>query len=67
MEEESSNALIVEHVDDGERLVQQGLSRLRQRYSESFCEVLRLMMRFHENERPSVIELAKIVVSKQVG
>ena len=52
---------------DGERLVVQGINRLRQRYSESFCEVLALMLRFHETDRPSFIDLAKIVVTKNVG
>ena len=50
---------------DGEKLVQAGLSRLKQRgYSESVCEVLEFMLKFKENERPSFIELAKIVVQK---
>ena len=51
------------HVNDGEKLTEQGLKSLRSRYSEHICEILRLMLRFDENERPSFVELAKLVLT----
>lgn len=47
---------------DGERLIEAGIKRMKQRYSENLCEVIRLMMRFNEGERPSFMELAQIVL-----
>ena len=44
-----------------------GIAKLKQKYTEAFCEVLKMMMRFSENDRPSFIELAKILVAKQLG
>jgi hypothetical protein len=48
---------------DGEKLVETGLKGLRGRYSEHICEIIRLMLRFDEGERPSFIELAKLVLT----
>jgi hypothetical protein len=47
---------------DGERLIEAGIKRLKACYSENMCEVIKLMMRFHEVDRPSFIELANIVL-----
>lgn len=52
---------------DGERLITQGLQRLRARYSDSVIEILRLMLKFNEADRPSFIDLAKLIATKQFG
>ena len=49
---------------DGERLIQAGLTRLRQRYSDPVIEVFKLMLKFNEADRPSFIDLAKIIAQK---
>ena len=49
--------------NDGERLVNAGLAKLRQRYSDHIIEIIRLMLKFDENERPSFVELAKLVLT----
>jgi serine/threonine protein kinase len=50
-------------VNDGEKLVEQGLKKLRQRYSDHIIEIIRLMLKFEETERPSFVELAKLVLT----
>ena len=50
-------------VNDGEKLVDQGLKKLRQRYSDHVLEIIRLMLKFDEGDRPSFIELAKLVLT----
>lgn len=50
-------------VNDGEKLIDQGLKKLRQRYSDHIIEIVRLMLKFEESERPSFIELAKLVLT----
>jgi len=50
-------------VNDGEKLVEQGLKKLRSRYSDHIIEIIRLMLKFDENERPSFVELAKLVLT----
>ena len=50
-------------VNDGEKLVEQGLRKLRTRYSDHIIEIMRLMLKFDEPERPSFIELAKLVLT----
>ena len=52
---------------DGEKLITAGLLKLKQKYNDHFCDILRLMLKFNENDRPSFIDLAKILVSKQLG
>jgi len=47
---------------DGERLIEAGIKRLKQRYADPMCEVVKLMLRFHEVDRASFVELAKIVL-----
>jgi hypothetical protein len=47
---------------DGEKLITAGLLKLRQKYSEHFCDILKMMLKFNENDRPSFIDLAKIIV-----
>ena len=49
---------------DGEKLITAGLLKLKQKYSENFCDLLRMMLKFNENDRPSFIDLAKIIVTK---
>jgi hypothetical protein len=51
------------NVNDGERLIDQGLKKLRQRYSDHVLEIIRLMLKFEEGDRPSFIELAKLVLT----
>jgi hypothetical protein len=51
------------NVNDGERLIDQGLKKLKQRYSEHILEIIRLMLKFEEVDRPSFIELAKLVLT----
>ena len=42
--------------------------RLRQRgYSDNLIDVLELMLKFKEDVRPSFIELAKIIIQKNLG
>ena len=50
-------------VNDGERLIQGGLTKLKQRYSDHIIEIIRLMLKFEEQERPSFVELAKLVLT----
>ena len=50
-------------VNEGEKLVEQGLKKLRQRYSDHIIEIIRLMLKFEESERPSFVELAKLVLT----
>ncbi len=47
---------------DGEKLIEAGIKRLKQRYGEIFCETIRLMLCFFETDRPSFVELANIVL-----
>ena len=49
---------------DGEKLINTGILKLRQKYNDHFCEVMRLMLKFNEGDRPSFIELGKILVGK---
>jgi hypothetical protein len=50
-------------VNDGEKLIEIGLSKLKQRYSDHIIEIIRLMLKFDEQDRPSFIELAKLVLT----
>ena len=50
-------------VNKGEKLVESGLKKLKQRYSDHIIEIIRLMLKFDELERPSFIELAKLVLT----
>lgn len=40
-----------------------GLTKLKQRYSDHIIEIIRLMLKFEEQERPSFVELAKLVLT----
>ena len=48
---------------DGEKLIAQGVSRLRHRLSDStqFCEIIKMMLKFNESDRPSFCELQKFL------
>jgi len=50
-------------VNDGEKLINAGLAKLKQRYSDHIIEIIRLMLKFEEAERPSFVELAKLVLT----
>jgi len=39
------------------------IKQLRSRYSEHILEIIKLMLRFSEAERPSFTELAKLVLT----
>ena len=47
---------------DGEKLVAAGIQRLRERYGEHICHTLDLMLKFYEKDRPSCLELHKIML-----
>lgn len=44
-------------------MVEYALKKLRQRYSDHIIEIIRLMLKFEEQERPSFVELAKLVLT----
>ena len=44
---------------NGERLIYEGLRMLGKKYSNKIIEILALMLKFDENERPNFIELVK--------
>lgn len=44
-------------------MVETSLKKLRQRYSDHIIEIIRLMLKFEEAERPSFVELAKLVLT----
>lgn len=48
---------------DGEKLVELALKKLRSRYSDHIIEIIRLMLKFEETQRPSFIELGKLVLT----
>lgn len=50
---------------DGEKLVGQGIARLKQRLSDNtqFCEIIKMMLKFHETDRPSFCELGKVLAN----
>lgn len=47
---------------DGEKLVVAGINRLRERFSENICTVLNLMLKFYEKDRPSFVELHRVML-----
>lgn len=49
--------------NDGPRLIELGLKKLGQRYSDHIVEIIRMMLKFEEPERPSFIEMAKLVLT----
>ena len=50
---------------DGEKLVTAGIGKLRERFSDSLCSVLHLMLKFYERDRPSFVELHRIMLGYQ--
>lgn len=50
-------------VNDGEKLVDLGVKKLKSRYSDHIIEIIRLMLKFEEVDRPSFIELSKLVLT----
>ena len=55
------------HVKDGEAAIDDVIRSVRSRYSEHICEIIKLMLKFDENERPSFVELAKLVLTSEEG
>ena len=49
--------------NDGEKLVAEGLKKLKSRYSDHVIEIIRLMLKFEEADRPSFTELSKLVLT----
>jgi hypothetical protein len=49
--------------NDGEALIESGLKALKSRYSDSILEIIRLMLKFDEAQRPSFVELGKLVLT----
>jgi hypothetical protein len=47
---------------NGERLIRNGLRMLGKKYSNKIIEILNLMLKFDENERPNFIELERFLV-----
>ena len=46
---------------NGERLIREGLRMLGKKYSNKVLEILSLMLKFNENERPNFIELERFL------
>jgi serine/threonine protein kinase len=55
------------HLKDGEAIIEEILRGIRERYSEHIVEIIRLMLKFDEAERPSFIELAKLVLTSETN
>ncbi|CAI2360508.1 unnamed protein product [Moneuplotes crassus] len=53
------------NLNEGEDMIERGLRKLRKSFSEHICEILRLMLKFEEAERPSFVELAKLVLTSE--
>lgn len=49
--------------NDGEMLIESAIKALRARYSEHILEIIKLMLKFNEAERPSFTELSKLVLT----
>ena len=47
---------------DGEKLVAAGIARLRERFAGHICDALHHMLQFYEKNRPSCVELHKIML-----
>jgi len=53
------------HLKDGEARIEEILHEIRTWYSDHICEIIWLMLKFDESERPSFIELAKLVLTSE--
>ena len=53
------------NVKDGEATIEDIIGGIRTRYSDHICEIIRLMLKFEEGERPSFIELSKMVLTSE--
>ena len=53
------------NINEGEKAIEIALKKLRKKYSEHICEIIRLMLKFDESERPSFVELAKLVLTSE--
>ena len=45
--------------------INSGLKKIRKRYSNHICEIIKIMLNFDENERPSFLELSKLVLTSE--
>eukprot|EP01022_Parablepharisma_sp_SALTPOND_P036262 TRINITY_DN982_c0_g1_i1.p1 TRINITY_DN982_c0_g1~~TRINITY_DN982_c0_g1_i1.p1 ORF type:complete len:656 (-),score=70.44 TRINITY_DN982_c0_g1_i1:1173-3140(-) len=52
------------HINDGERLIERAIAGISKKHSKAFCELLRQMLKFEENERPTFVELAKTFLER---
>ena len=50
---------------NGERLIYEGLKMLGKKYSNKIIEILNLMLKFDENERPNFIELVRYLAKNK--
>ena len=50
---------------NGERLIYEGLRILSKKYSKKVIEILSLMLKFNENDRPNFIELVKYLAKNK--
>ena len=46
---------------DGEKLIFENLKNLKKKYSSKVCDILGLMLKFDENQRPNFVDLIKII------
>ena len=53
------------NVKDGEAAIEEILKGVWSWYSEHICEIIWLMLKFDENERPSFLELSKLVLTSE--
>lgn len=52
------------HGANGEKLIEQAVAKLAKSYSRTLCEMLRLMLKFSEAERPDFVQLAERFLDK---
>jgi serine/threonine protein kinase len=50
--------------NDGEMLIEKALKQLRSKYPEHLLGIIRLMLRFDESQRPSFVELNKMLLNE---
>mmetsp|Transcript_8937 Transcript_8937/g.7938 ORF Transcript_8937/g.7938 Transcript_8937/m.7938 type:complete len:434 (+) Transcript_8937:12-1313(+) len=51
--------------EEGQKIVDNGLKKLTKRYSDHILEIINLMLKFDEDERPSFVELSKLVLTNE--
>ena len=53
------------HISEGEKIIEKAIKKVSQKYSDHIWEIIRLMLKFDEVERPSFVELAKLVLTSE--